>query len=72
MNKDNNNKKVQHEENKAIEKEICDVQKELAATLEGFENVVDPDLVDYYSYSYKATEAKYTYLIKKLKTLYRK
>lgn len=68
----NNNKKILHEEKKVIEKEIYNTQVELAAVLEGFENVVDPDLVDYYSYSYKATEAKYTYLIKRLKTLYYK
>ena len=68
----NKNNKGVDEEKELIEKEIYNTQVELAAVLDGFENVIDPDLVDYYSYSYKATEAKYTYLIKRLKTLYYK
>lgn len=64
--------KALEEEKKLIEKEIYNAQIELAVALEGFENVIDPDLVDYYSYAYKATEAKHTYLIKRLKNLYYK
>lgn len=66
----NKNNKMSDKEKESIEKEIYNTQAELAVVLDRFENVIDPDLVEYYTYSYKATEAKYTYLMKRLKSLY--
>lgn len=34
-----------------------------------FENVSDPDLIDYAIYNVKAAEKKYTYLIKQIKSM---
>ena len=50
--------------------EICKLQEEMAATLNQFSDVTEPELVDYYTYYYKANEIKHTYLLKKLKKIY--
>ncbi len=58
------------EEAKFLSEEVEKVQEELAATLMKFENTTEPDLVEYYTYTYKATQIKHSYLLRKLKQLY--
>ena len=64
------------EEQRLIEKEKELLQEELnraeemAAAFNQFQVVVEPDLIDYYTYAYKASMVKHNYLIKKLKKLY--
>lgn len=49
--------------------EIKAVEEELAATLAGFQNVVDPELIEFYTYAYKTIGLKHSYLLKQLKAL---
>jgi hypothetical protein len=46
------------------------VQEEMASTMDNFSNTLEPDLLDYYTYQYKAHQIKYGYLLKKLKKIY--
>lgn len=50
--------------------EVNQLQEEMAATLNLFSDTVDPELVDYYTYYYKAAEIKHSYLLKRLKKVY--
>ncbi len=53
-----------------LSQEVGKVQEEMAATLHNFENTTEPELLDYYTYSYKAKQIKHDYLLKKLKEVY--
>lgn len=57
-------------EKKRLADEVTKVQEEMAATLNDFSDVTEPELVDYYTYFYKASQLKHSYLIKKLKQIY--
>jgi len=66
-----NKKDEKLEQEKAIlAREVCKIQEEMAATLNHFSDVTEPELVDYYTYCYKANETKHSYLLKKLKQIY--
>ena len=74
-----NNEKKRQPVNKELEKEkliieneVNKTRQEMAVALNQFEVVTDPELIDYYTYTYKASIAKYGYLMKKLKKLYSK
>lgn len=58
------------EETDMLAEEVGYLQNEMAATMTHFSNEVDPELVDYYTYYYKATQIKHGYLLKKLKKVY--
>ncbi len=53
-----------------LAQEVFKVQEEMAAALESFSDVIEPELMDYYTYCYKANEIKHSYLLKKLKRIY--
>lgn len=57
-------------EKKLLAQEVCKVQEEMAAALSSFSDVIEPELMDYYTYCYKAGEVKHSYLLKKLKQIY--
>lgn len=57
-------------EKTALIHEINIVQEEMAATLLQFSNTIEPELLDYYTYCYKANELRHSYLVKKLKSIY--
>lgn len=61
---------VLEQEKRMLASEVSKVQEEMAATLNSFSDVTDPELVDYYTYCYKANEIKHSYLLKKLKRIY--
>lgn len=69
MNKKKSNIAIEQEKQLLIQ-EVCKVQEEMSAALSSFSDVIEPELMDYYTYSYKANELKHTYLIKKLKQIY--
>ncbi|PHV70033.1 DUF2508 domain-containing protein [Sporanaerobium hydrogeniformans] len=60
----------QEHEKQALIYEICKLQEEMAVTLNQFSDVTEPELVDYYTYYYKANEIRHSYLLKKLKKIY--
>lgn len=64
------NSKMLEQEKRLIEQEISKTQREMAVALNQFETAIEPDLIDYYTYVYKASMAKYDYLIKSLRALY--
>lgn len=57
-------------EKELLQQELNRAQEEMAAAFNQFQLVVEPDLIDYYTYTYKASMVKHNYLIKKLKKLY--
>ncbi len=57
-------------EKRLLRDEITKVQEEMAAALNNFSDVVDPSLVEYYTYYYKANQIKHSYLLRRLKDLY--
>ncbi len=59
-----------NEETEKLKEELSKVQEEMAATLYNFENTTEPELLDYYTYFYKAEQIKYGYILKKLKKVY--
>jgi len=61
---------VLEQEKRMLASEVSKVQEEMAATLNSFSDVIEPELVDYYTYCYKASEIKHSYLLKKLKRIY--
>jgi hypothetical protein len=67
--KDKNNEILEGEK-QMLAREVFKVQEEMAAALNSFSDVTDPELVDYYTYCYKANEVKHSYLLKKLKKIY--
>lgn len=58
------------EEVAMLVEEVNYLQEEMAATMEHFSDEVVPELVDYYTYYYKAAEIKHGYLLRKLKKIY--
>ncbi len=62
--------KANREEREQLTEEITAVQEDMAATLKQFSATVEPELLDYYTYCYKANQIKHSYLIKKLKRIY--
>lgn len=59
-----------HREKILLSEEINRVEKEMENTLINFSHSTDPELVDFYTYQYKAKQMKHTYLIRKLKEIY--
>ncbi|ONI38763.1 hypothetical protein AN639_07130 [Candidatus Epulonipiscium fishelsonii] len=64
--------KKQSIEAQILSEEVSKVQEKLAATLCQFEDTTDHELLDYYTYYYKANEIRHTYLMRKLKEVYYK
>lgn len=62
--------KIIEREKELLEEEINKAQEEMAAAFNQFQLVIEPELIDYYTYAYKASMVKHDYLIKKLKKLY--
>ncbi|MGL4343813.1 MAG: DUF2508 family protein [Cellulosilyticaceae bacterium] len=60
----------QKEEADILAKEVGIVQDEMAAALSNFSGTTDPELLEYYTYYYKASEVKHSYLLKRLKEIY--
>lgn len=58
------------EEKRLLADEINALHEEMAATLQGFSDTVDPELLEYYTYYYKASQLKHSYLMKQLKKIY--
>lgn len=58
------------EETRLLAEEINILQDEMAATLDHFSATVEPELLEYYTYYYKASQIKHSYLLKKLKKIY--
>lgn len=58
------------EEADLLTKEVNQVQNEMAAAMSNFSGTTDPELLEYYTYYYKANEIKHGYLLKKLKQVY--
>ncbi|MBM7623950.1 YaaL family protein [Sporohalobacter salinus] len=52
-----------------IDEELEDARQEWIEARKYFENVDDPDLIDYAIYSLEAAESKYNYLLKKARRL---
>ena len=63
---------ILEQEKKRLADEVTKVQQEMAATLNDFSDVTEPELIDYYTYFYKASQLKHSYLMKKLKQIYYK
>lgn len=58
------------EETQVLSGEIGRTQDEMAVTLGNFSDTTEPELLEYYTYYYKAIEIKHGYLLKKLKKIY--
>lgn len=58
------------EEKRILAEEINALHEEMAATLNNFSDTVDPELLEYYTYYYKASQLKHSYLLKQLKKIY--
>lgn len=58
------------EERQALAEEITSLHEEMAATLNNFSDTIEPDLLEYYTYYYKASQIKHSYLLRKLKKVY--
>ncbi|MEF9958854.1 MAG: DUF2508 family protein [Niameybacter sp.] len=58
------------EEREVLADEITALHEEMAATLANFSDTIEPELLEYYTYYYKASQIKHSYLLKKLKKLY--
>ncbi|MHC1749107.1 MAG: DUF2508 family protein [Cellulosilyticaceae bacterium] len=69
-----NDKKIEDEKIKeeinTLINEIALVQDEMAVALNNFSDTVDPALLEYYTYYYKANQIKYDYLLRRLKKIY--
>ena len=72
MNKKEEKRKAQEreEEKQALADEITALHEEMAATLTNFSDTIEPELLEYYTYYYKASQIKHTYLLKRLKKVY--
>jgi hypothetical protein len=57
------------DQSKSITELVEEAKREWLAAKEYFENVTDPDLIDYAIHSIKATEKRYNYLLKKVKQM---
>lgn len=62
-------KPVIEENSKGLLELVEDAKKEWLSAKDYFENVSDPDLIDYAIHSIKATEKRYNYLLKKVKQM---
>lgn len=58
------------EEIETLINEINLVQGEMAVTLNNFSDTIDPELLEYYTYNYKANQIKHDYLLRRLKKIY--
>ena len=58
------------EEKRVLADEINALHEEMAATLHNFSNTVEPELLEYYTYYYKASQLKHSYLMRQLKKIY--
>lgn len=58
------------EEKRELARAINELHEEMAATLNHFSDTVEPELLEYYTYYYKASQLKHSYLIKQLKKIY--
>ncbi len=63
-------KRLIEKEKELLQEELNKTQEEIAAAFNKFQLVLEPDLIDYYTYTYKASMVKHSYLIKRLKRLY--
>lgn len=52
-----------------LQSELSQTKWDLDCAYSNFENVVEPDLIDYYIYELKAIQTRYSYLIGKAKEL---
>ncbi|SHK27968.1 Protein of unknown function [Anaerobranca californiensis DSM 14826] len=64
-----NEQPIISEQSKSIMELVEEAKREWLAAKEYFENVSDPDLIDYAIHSIKATEKRYNYLLKKVKQM---
>lgn len=53
-----------------LTQEIKLLQEEMAVTLNNFSDTIEPQLLEYYTYDYKAKQIRHSYILKKLKQLY--
>lgn len=58
------------EEKRVLAREINELHEEMAVTLSNFSDTIDPELLEYYTYYYKASQLKHSYLLKQLKKIY--
>ena len=58
------------EEKRLLAEEINALHEEMAATLQNFSDTVEPELLEYYTYCYKASQLKHSYLMRQLKKIY--
>ena len=56
---------------KELTQEVKRLQEEMAVTLSNFSNTTEPQLLEYYTYDYKAKQIRHSYILKKLKELYK-
>lgn len=66
---ENKEKKMTAKERELL-REIEEVYKEMAVTLNHFNYSTHPDLIEYYVYQYKAAQIKHDYLLRSIKELY--
>lgn len=65
-------KKEVSEQIERLKAELISVQEEMAAAMNSFEAVTEPELIEYYTYMYKAKSTRHGYLLKQLKEAYYK
>lgn len=58
------------EEKRILADEIIALHEEMAVTLNNFSDTIEPELLEYYTYYYKASQIKHSYLLRRLKKLY--
>ncbi|NLI89479.1 MAG: DUF2508 family protein [Epulopiscium sp.] len=58
------------EEERELLAEINEAYREMATSFSHFESATDPELIEYYTYKFKADQIKYGYLIRCMKKLY--
>ncbi|OOB77719.1 MAG: hypothetical protein BEN18_09820 [Epulopiscium sp. Nuni2H_MBin001] len=46
------------------------LQDEMAIALNNFSNTTEPELLEYYTYTYKAKQIRHGYLLKELRQMY--
>ncbi len=65
--KKENNMSVEERE---LLKEIEEAHREMITSFNHFNNTIEPGLIEYYIYQYKAAQIKYDYLLRCIKELY--
>lgn len=63
--------KTKTPDERKLKKEIDEAYREMTTTFSHFESATDPQLIEYYTYKYKADQIKYGYLIRCMKGIYR-